>query len=40
MGKPKITSDNYFSNRDELNEFIRKNRIKLNVKQEMNNRKN
>ena len=36
----KIINDNYFSNRDELNEFIRKNRIKLNVKQEVNNRKN
>ena len=36
----KINNDNYFSNRDELNEFIRKNRIKLNIKQDINNRKN
>ena len=36
----KINNDNYFSNREELNEFIRKNRIKLNVKQEVKNRKN
>ena len=36
----KINSDNYFSNREELNEFIRKNRIRLNVKQEMNKGKN
>ena len=36
----KINSDNIFSGRDELNELIRKNSIKLNVKQEVNNRKN
>ena len=36
----KIINDNYFSNRDELNEFIRKNRIKLNIKQDVNKRKN
>ena len=36
----KINNDNYFSNRDELNEFIRKNRIKLNIKQDKNNRRN
>ena len=36
----KINSDNYFSNREELNEFIRKNRIKLNIKQDFNYRKN
>ena len=28
----KINNDNYFSNREELNDFIRKNRIKLNIK--------
>ena len=28
------------SNRDELNEFISKNRIQLNIKQEINYRKN
>ena len=36
----KINNDNYFSNRDELNEFIRKNRIKLNIKQDSNYRNN
>ena len=36
----KINSYNIFSGRDELNEFIRKNSIKLNVKQKVNNRKN
>ena len=35
----KINNDNYFSNREELNEFIRKNRIKLNIKQDLNYRK-
>ena len=28
----KISNDTYFSNREELNDFIRKNRIKLNIK--------
>ena len=36
----KISNDNYFSNREELNEFIKNNRIKLNVKQELNYKKN
>ena len=36
----KINNDNYFSNRDELNAFIRKNRIILNIKQELNYRNN
>ena len=36
----KINNDNYFSNRDELNEFIRKNRIKINIKQDLNYRNN
>ena len=36
----KINNDNYFSNRDELNAFIRKNRIILNIKKEINYRKN